>query len=263
MSVRTPRAHVVSSFTIIKGALIDETYEAFQHWDFDVSKLENLRRLERGETVQAKSANWLRDVRKVLNRRFDPAGGDRPLVILAQGGCDRETWKPLLLWHMTRDEFLLRDFITGWLYGHYLDGTFRLRPQDLAAYLDSLKQDSKIEGASDWQTTTRDRVASGLLAMTADFGILSGGAVKEFAPYHLPDDSFMYLLYAISAHEPNAQRVVSSRDWRLFLMDAQDVERELFRQHQFRRLGYESAGTLARLDLPRKSLDDFARELVA
>ena len=35
-----------------------------------------------------RTATWLRDVGKVLNRRFDPDGRDRPLVRLAQQRCD-------------------------------------------------------------------------------------------------------------------------------------------------------------------------------
>ena len=38
------RARVVSSFTIVKGALVDETYAVFRDWDFALSRRENLDR---------------------------------------------------------------------------------------------------------------------------------------------------------------------------------------------------------------------------
>ena len=44
MTVAGSRANVVSSFTIIKGSLIEETWEAFRCWDLDASKQENLQR---------------------------------------------------------------------------------------------------------------------------------------------------------------------------------------------------------------------------
>ena len=106
--MRKSRSRVVSSFTIIKGAFIEETYAIFQAWDFSLSCPENLRRVRETSVIGATSQNWLRDVAKVLNRRFDTEGRDRPLVELAQAECDRAVWRPLLLWHMTRDEFLLR-----------------------------------------------------------------------------------------------------------------------------------------------------------
>ena len=100
------RGQVASSFTVIKGALIEETYEVFAAWDWGRSKRENLDRLRQENFIGSRSATWLRDVAKVLNRRFDPAGRDRPIVDLAKHGLPVEEWKPLLLWHMTRDEFL-------------------------------------------------------------------------------------------------------------------------------------------------------------
>jgi len=127
----TARANVASSFTLVKGALIDETYAVFRAWDTSRTKRENLDRLRHENFIGARSATWLRDVAKVLNRRFDPDGRDRPLVELAKHGCDLEEWKPLLLWHMTRDEFLLRDFLQSWLFPAYERGTYRLRPEDL------------------------------------------------------------------------------------------------------------------------------------
>src|SRR5919109_5446155 len=129
------RSTVVSSFTIIKGSLIDETYAAFADWDFSLTKLQNLKRFEQNNMIGESSRNWARDVRKVLNRRFDPEGRDRPLVTLAQGDCDRELWRPLMLWHMTRDEFLVRDFLIAWLYSQYQSGAYRLSREDVAGYL--------------------------------------------------------------------------------------------------------------------------------
>jgi BrxA len=263
MNVVESRSRVVSSFTIIKGSLIDETYAAFENWDFSASKHENLRLMEKANTIGAKSQSWLRDVRKVLNRRFDPEGRDRPIVELAQGKCDRAVWRPLLLWHMTRDEFLLRDFLIGWLFQQYVDGVYRLRPNDVVAYLQSLAGRKGIVWSGGWSSTTTDRVASALLRIAADFGLLGGAAVKEFGSYHLPDEGFLYLLYAIAQSEPNARRIIASPEWRLFLMDKSDVERELLRLHQFHRLEYQAAGSLARLDLPAESPGAYARELVA
>lgn len=257
------RAQVVSSFTIIKGALIEETYAAFRDWDFSLSKRANLDRVEERDLLGAASRNWVRDVRKVLNRRFDPAGRDRPLVELAKSDCERSVWSPLVLWHMTRDEFLLRDFLGEWLYEQYVDGAYRLRPDDVLPYLRALPAKKDVIWSGAWSPATTMRVASGLLRIAADFGLLRGGVVKEFAFFHLPDASFLYLLYAICERESSAGRVIASRDWRLFLMDSGDVERELLRLHQFHKLQYEAAGSLVRLDLPATSLAAYVRSLAA
>ena len=253
------RATVVSSFTIIKGSLIDETYAAFQSWKLDRGKAENLRRLRESGAIGSTSNSWIRDVYKVINRRFDPAGRDRPLVELAQAGCDRDVWKPLLLWHMTRDEFLLRDFLANWLYDRFVEGTYRIRAADVVPYLRRLRRRRGIQVSGDWSEATTSRVASGLLRMAADFGLLTGTLVKGFTSYHLPEESFLYLLHAMAETEPNARKIVNSPDWHMYLMSAPDVEGELLRLHQFRRVHYEVAGSLAQLTLPCRSAIDYAR----
>ena len=86
--------------------------------------------------------------------------------------------------------------------------------------------------------------------------------MREFASFHLPEDSFLYLLHAMAEQKPGAQQVIESPDWHMFLMDSADVERELLHLHQYRRLHYEAAGSLAQLDLPCGSASEFARRMV-
>jgi hypothetical protein len=196
-----------------------------------------------------------------ISRRFDPSGRDRPLVELAKAGCDREVWKPLLLFHMTRDEFLVRDFLVNWLYPQFTAGAYRLRAQDVLPYLHTLRKNKGIEWSGNWSESTSERVASGLLRIAVDFGLLKGVQSREFASYHLPEQSFLYLLHAMMDREANARRVIDAEDWRMYLMDAADVERELLRLHQFRKLHYEVAGSLAQIKLPAASAADYAKEL--
>lgn len=257
------RANVVSSFTIIKGSLINETYAVFRGWDFDQSKVDNLRRVRDENSIGGTSAHWARDVAKVLNRRFDPVGRDRPLVELAKAAMDQESWKPILLFHMTRDEFLLRDFLVNWLYDQFAQGAFRLSTADVVAYLQMLSKKKGVEWSGRWSEKTTARVASALLKIATDFGLLKGAARREFNSYHLPETSFLYLLQAIAETEGNARRVVDARDWRLFLLDPADVERELLRLHQFRKLDYQVAGSLVQLKLPYPSAAAYTSEICA
>lgn len=254
------RARQVSSFTVIKGALVAETYAAFHSWEFDRTAGENFARIRDANVLGAASANWLRDVIYVLHRRFDPGGRDRQLVELARRGCDLETWKPLLLWHMTRDEFLVRHFLLHWLYPAFVNARAGLRSEDVLPFLAELRRHGAQGG--DWTETTSKRVAAGLLKIAVDVGLLEGTMSKSFRPYHLPEASFLYLLHAMAAEQPNARKIIDSQDWRMYLMRPEDVERELLRLHQYRRLEYETAGTLSQLKLPRTSTGDYVRELV-
>jgi hypothetical protein len=256
------RSQIVSSFTLIKGAMIEETYSVFTGWDFAHSKKDNLDRLRRENFIGANSITWLRDVAKVLNRRFDPNARDRSLVILAKSGCPIEEWKPILLWHITRDEFLLRDFLINWLSPTFLSGAYRVRPEDLHDYLHTIGRRGGITEHA-WSKTTLSRVAAALLKMAADFGLLRGGVVKEFASYHLPERSFLYLLYVLREEMRSPRKVLESEDWRMFLMLPSDVERELLRLHQYSKLDYQVAGSIVQLTLPCANACEYAQRMVA
>ncbi len=259
---RPARGSVVSSFTIIKGAMIEESYAALAAWDFDQTKHQNLDHVREVNLVGAKSQTWLRDVGKVLNRRFDPAGRDRPLALLAKAGLGLDEWKPALLWHMTRDEFLFRDFLVGWLYPTWVAGAHRLRPDELYRFLREVGNRGGVTEHA-WREATLQRVAVGLLSMATDFGLLKGSVVREFASYHLPETSFLYLLHALYESEPNPRRLIESPEWRMFLMEPADVERELLRLHQFQKLHYDVAGSLSQLTLPCASALDYAGRMAA
>jgi hypothetical protein len=57
--------------------------------------------------------------------------------------------------------------------------------------------------------------------------------------------------------------VVTAPDWRMFLMRPADVEREILRLHQFRKLDYQVAGSLVQLSLPCESAVEYAQRMVA
>jgi hypothetical protein len=241
--------------------MIEETYAVFSVWNFDWTKRENLDRLREENLIGAGSVTWLRDVAKVLNRRFDPAGRDRSLVELAKRGLPMEEWKPLLLWHMTRDEFLVRDFLETSLFAAFDAGAFRIRAEDIEIYLSDVEERGTTEHK--WSEQTIKRVASGLLKIAVDFGLLRGSLAKEFAAYHLPERSFLYLLHAMRDERLNPGRLVASRNWRLYLMRPADVEHEILRLHQFKKLDYQVAGSLAQLSLPCSNAREYAERMVA
>lgn len=129
-------------------------------------------------------------------------------------------------------------------------------------YLRSIgRRGGTIEHA--WSEVTLKRVAAGLLKIAVDFGLLRGSIVKEFAVYHLPERSFLYLLHAIRDETQNPRKVIDAAAWRMFLMRPADVEQELLRLHQYRKLDYQVAGSLAQLTLPCASSCEYAKRMVA
>ena len=196
----------------------------------------------------------------MLRKRFDPDGSDRSLVVLASKGCDLDEWKPLLLWHITRNDFLLREFLQQWLFPRHQAGAYRIHIPEVLDFARSLQRSTANEP---WNSATLHRVASGLVKIAADFELLQGGNVKEFRSFHLPERSFLYLLHAIRERKQSPLQILESPDWRMFLMSPADVEHELLRLHQFRKLDYQVAGSLVQLSLPCSSSLEYAETMVA
>lgn len=250
------RTAVVSSFTVIKGAQVEATYALFRDWDLTASRKANL---DRFKATGGTTANWRRDVAKTVNRRFDTEGRDRILVELAQAGLALDLWRPILLWHLTRDEFLVRDFLVNWLARQHEAGAWRLWTADVMPYLEGLHARTDLQIKDTWSPSTTNRAASGLLGFAVDFGLMTGSIARTFVSYHLPDAALLYLLHAMIEQEPNPDRMLHAADWRLYLLSPAALQHELFRLHQLGRLHYEVAGSIAELRLSHRTAADFAR----
>ena len=53
----------ISTRLLRKGALIEETYTAFQSWDFEKSFVDNLAILRESNVFGARNQNWLREIK--------------------------------------------------------------------------------------------------------------------------------------------------------------------------------------------------------
>lgn len=248
----------LSSFLAIKGAFIEETYRAFRDWDLSVTPAENLDRLLETNSIGASSTAWLKNIIRVLKQRYDVTGPDKVLVLLAQRGWHIEDWRPVLLWHMCRTDELLRCFLMDWLFEKRDEGIVVISTDTVRSFLSDLIK-KRLGSRTAWKDSTLTRVANGLLRMAVEFQLMRGRTVREFEPYRLPEQSFLYLLHALMERENNTRRVVDASDWRLFLMHSHEVEEELLRLHQYGKLRFERAGTFLELTLPCEHTEEFIR----
>jgi hypothetical protein len=233
----------------------------FLEWDIATSFEENLIRARELNTPAADNYGWLKEVTATISSRWRHEPGLSTIVMLAQR-ASFDVWRPCILWHIGQVDELYYRFATEWLFEEYEAGTYRLQTADVLPFVEKITifRAADKKGLSEYGLK---RAARDLLRMAADFRLLKGSVSREFNSYHLPEESFLYLLHAMYQALGNARDVVHSPDWRLFLMSTADVERELFRLHQFRKLRYEVAGSLVELSLPSDSAAVFVEEMAA
>jgi len=250
-----------STRLISKGALIEETYQVFRQWDLQQSLAENLQEIKETNAIGARNQAWLQEIIWTLSSRLQ-VFEYQALVVLAQGGFDLGKWKACLLWHLGTADALYWRFATEWLYPAHVAGHILLRANQVVPFVQEIT-DGVVAGGIGLSEKGKVYAARDLLRMATDFGLLTGKVARQFTSYHLPAECFLYVAHAIAERETNARRLVDALDWRLYLLSVDDVEREFFNQHQYRRLEYHVAGSLAQLKLPHTTLMEYARSLVS
>lgn len=252
----------ISTFSVTKGGKVAETYACFSAWDLGASLDENLDRLRRENPILAGTDAWLKEMRRIFHVRFGDIERHKLLIRLTQSprALRQEIWAPILLWHLCLRELLLSDFLETWVYPRKQEGLLRVRVEDVRGYLAELKPRGLLD--KEWKASSVSRMASGLPAYAADFGLLNGRAVKEIAAFHLPDEALLYVLHDLAGETASAERKLDDVRWRRFLLSRAELERELLRLHQHHKLSFEFAGSVVSLELPHKNVDDYVGHLV-
>jgi hypothetical protein len=222
---------------------------------------ENLKRASELNTPAADNEGWLKEVIATISSRWRSESRLPTLIELAQR-ASFDVWRPCVLWHIGQGDELYYRFATEWLFDEYEAGAYQLRTADVMPFVEEVML-SRASGKKALSEYGLKRAARDLLRMASDFGLLKGSPLREFNSHHLPEESFLYLLHTMYEEHGNAYDLVHSTDWRLFLMNTADVERELLRLHQFRKLRYEVAGSLVDLALPCNSAAEFVEEMAA
>jgi hypothetical protein len=114
---------------------------------------------------------------------------------------------------------------------------------------------------STWSQYTTCRVTQGLMSVLRDFGVLHGAVHKRIAPAYLPVEAFAYVTFHLRQHQPSGVKLVEHRDWRLYFLPREGVERLLFEAHQRGLLEYHAAGSVTRLSFPAPTLEEYAHVL--
>jgi len=121
-----------------------------------------------------------------------------------------------------------------------------------------------VEGktASPWSEHTKSRVARELLSTLRDFGLLQGVLNKKIAPIFIPLDSFAYIAFLIHQDTKSGDLLIQNPEWKLFLLNTEDVERLFIKAHQEGFLEYYAAGNIIRIEFPEEDILEYAKYVI-
>jgi hypothetical protein len=241
-----------------KGVLVHETYRLFAEWDLGMTTEENL---ERGLAGRATTQGWDTEVVATVRRRVRDFDRIRSLIILAQRGLPLNDWRDCLRLWVGATEEPFHSFATGWLFDEKVRGRSVIRSEELVPVIDAAasRRPGNAKPISDY---SRIRAARDLLKTASDLGMIEGaGPARTYSGIAMSDDVLVYYVHLIAELEGGVGRVPDSKLWRLAYLAPQDVQLMLLHLHQFRRLDYQVAGSLAQLTLPASSADHYAQQV--
>ena len=185
----------------------------------------------------------------------DPPRAWKLARALEDESADAATTKAFYFWITARAEAALYGFVTDELMSARASGNRQVKVEDTMRWLrDRLRTDGRS-----WSPTVTRKVARGILAALRDFGLLQGASAKTIAPRHCPIEAFALIAFCLHAKGASGRALVDHLDWRLFLLDARDVERALLECHQRGWLGYHAAGAITRIDFPAIPFKEYVR----
>lgn len=249
----------ISTRSLRKGALIEETYAICRAWDLGAGYATNIDLIRSQNVVGAANRAWLGEVVVTFSQRFPDADAVAPLVTMAQGKVALETWSTCLLYHIAARDALYFIYATDFLFPAFAQGTAFLRTSDVLPFVSERLE--AMVAAGKLSETGRTFVARDLLRMSADFGLLTKGNTRQFRQYHVSSEGLLYILHALVERESSAFRAIEAPEWRIYLMTPADVEHGLLRLHQYQILHYQAAGSIVDLKLPYKTLLQYAESI--
>jgi hypothetical protein len=240
-----------------KGVLVDETYGLFAGWEFCESIEANL---ARGLSGRQTTQGWDDEVVSTVRRRIRHFDRVKPLVVLAKRGMPLRDWRDCFrLWVGATEEPF--SSATVWLEAERNKGRSEIRTDDLLEVVDAAAaaRTSKAPPLSEY---SRIRAARDVLKTAVDLGMLTGsGPAKNYPSIAMSDNALAFYAQLIADLEGDPSRVAQSDLWRMAFLGRHDVHLTLLHLHQFHRLDYQVAGSLAQLGLPFGSAAEFAAQV--
>lgn len=226
--------------------MIEESMTLLREWQPGEESASFAERVVRENIVGKTSRNRVRDLlSRIFFRRFSGSVADNLHVLLQTRITERDLHL-LLLYHTALADDLLYDFITEHLLGLLTRGRVYMDTADGIQFINNLTAQGLI--SPPWSEQITMKTSRGLLAACRDFGLLEGQNRKQFAHPLLPYPVFLYVAYSLRDREVPSNQIISHRDWRLFLLEEDQVERQFLSAHQNGDLRYEAAGGIKRLD---------------
>ncbi|MBN1236636.1 MAG: DUF1819 family protein [Methanotrichaceae archaeon] len=252
---------IYSSKILKAGSILTETKILLADWDNSVSVNQDLDRFRQNNILGKASRSRVEDILKVFKQRYlVEEHVTKALVSLVKARCPADSLNQILYFHAARSDPLIHDFVIEVLWPRYQKGRQDIIVRDAEDWI--REKISKGVMTSPWSKNTIMRSAGGLMSTLRDFGILQGLNNKSLIPAYLPVDAFSYIAFYLSKLQPSGKRLLESKEWQLFFLGTDAVERLFMEAHQQHFLDYNAAGSVIRIVFPSESIEEYVHVIL-
>lgn len=252
-----------SSRNSSKGALLAEAKTLFSYLAENDS-MDSARRAVLQEDLLAKKAYQTRKrCWAILHARYFPGRensvANHPILSLFQDHTSETMKRGVLYYHYAISDLFSYEVTVELVYDLYRRGLTNIAPRDIHAFLDS-KAMTHPE-INKWSPQTRSSLVSHYLSAMRDFGILEGKVRKKIHRPTVEDDLFLYIITYLKDCGKSPREIVTSIDFRLFLLSPDEVEAKLIKAQQNNRIHFKKSGRIISLELPWRSIHEYIKDI--
>jgi len=256
-----PKKRIYSSRILKAGALLDETKTLLSIWNESASIKANIVRFQHENILGKASRSRANDILTAFRQRYlVDERVMQSLILLIKGRYPADSINQILYFHTAMSDPLIHDFASDMLWSKYHRGLQEVSVDETREWIKKTISSGRTK--EPWSEYTIRRSARGLTSALRDFGILRGLRNKRLAPIYVSIGAFCYIAFYLHSIGHYGKSLLESPEWRLFLLDPQDVEQHLIDAHQVHLLEYRAAGSVIRIDFPVGTMEDYCRVIL-
>ena len=172
-----------------------------------------------GGTRKSRETVWKEIYRRYMSGRSDAHSAT--LARMVTRSTDPLTQNLVLFYEYCQVDALLYDLTAQCTYTLYHDARTTIGKLEVNEWL--TQQEAAHPELAQWSPQVRGRLLNGYLATIRDFGLVTGNRQKTFYKFYMPREAFVYALYQQKDRGIAGKALIESPDWRLFLLNPQDV----------------------------------------
>lgn len=169
------------------------------------------------------------------------------LIAASKFGPESSEFISLLYLYFALRDKLAFEFATDVVWTKWRARDLAIGSEDCSLFLDHLSQEN--DSLPKVTAESKGKLIRNTVSTLQDFGLISGTKHRVISRPTIAPRTAFHLVRLLAGEGFSGQKIVDAKDWRLFLLDRNDVSRMLAKLAQEKWIRYEGSGRIVILEL--------------